>query len=94
VHRATDNCTRLIIYSRPAELFVKHVSYWCEGGDSPPRPHGHQILSLDPPVDSEAHQQLASANSAQTGQNPQPRRNPESPSTPSPELDRKGGGEA
>ena len=66
---------------------------WCERGDSNPHPLRDQILSLDRPTDSEADQQLNSANSEQVGQNPQPRRNPDSRSNPSsdPEREKYGG---
>jgi hypothetical protein len=55
----------------------------CERGDSNPHPLRDQILSLDLPVDSQADQQLASANCEQVRQNPHPRRNLDSPSNPS-----------
>ena len=62
-------------------------------GLEPTRPFGHQILSLDPSIDSEAVEQDDSANSKELREIPQPRRNPDSPLDPASDSENGEGGE-
>lgn len=62
-------------------------------GLEPTRPFGHQILSLDPSTDSEAVQQDNSANSKELRENPQPSRNPDLPTNPTPDSESGQGGD-
>ena len=66
----------------------------CERGDSNPHPLRDQILSLDPGVDSQADQQVTSANPEQVRQKPQPRRNPDCRSNPWSDTEHKKDGAA